>query len=77
MVNRARFKYSQWLKGSIVVPPADLEPLGNADTSTQLLFRACCDGDPDEKQMAYLTQELGYLRKEAQTSNDKSRKTRN
>lgn len=63
--NQVMFKYSQWLKGPIALPPIDFEPSRYADISGQLLLRACHNRDAHEKRMAGLSQEMAYLRKES------------
>lgn len=56
------------------MPSVDFEPSGYADVSSQLLLRACCDRDAKEKMVVDFSQELGYLRKEANGHNEKLEK---
>lgn len=49
MKNRITFQYSQWLKGSVVLPPIHSKPLVYEDISSQLLLRACHDRDANKK----------------------------
>lgn len=71
MVNRVKFEYSHLLKRSVVVPSIDCDPSGYADASSQLLLRACHDRDDNKNRIEVLYQDLDYLRKEANSHNEK------